>query len=148
MLAREAHAAVELVDACGLEVGGRQVKEVDSRGSEALFVVPVLLPQIDDRANAMVSGEVLCAIDRKASANRELLRQPMEVGRPGWRFSRHTIFFIFFFGCIFFFILTQDRYCCLLPITVVGAIREWNNKASQLFRAHMLFHSKSEPIRE
>ena len=32
-------------------------------------------------------------------------------------------------------------------VTVVLTLNEGNNKASQLFRARMFFHSKPEPIR-
>jgi hypothetical protein len=145
--AREGNAAIELVDGRRLEVGRRQVKEVDSGVAQALLVVAVLLAQIDDGADPVVRGEVLDVFDRKASADGEMVGQPVEVGRPG-RFFGHAIFFIFFFAWIFFFIIRRTRYCCLQSITVVLSVTAWNNKASQMFRAHMFFHSNSEPIRE
>jgi hypothetical protein len=146
MPAREGDAAIELANGRRLEVGRRQVKEVDPGGAEALLVIPVLLPQIDDRADPVIPGKILDTVSRKASADGEIVGEPVEVGRPG-RFFGHAIFFIFFFAWIFFFIIRLVRYCCLQSITAVPAVTEWNNKASQLFRARMLFHSNSEPIR-
>jgi hypothetical protein len=148
LVANEGDSALEMVAARGLEVGSRQVQQLDSGGAELLLVVARFCTQIDDRADAVTFRQGGSIFAGEASTYGNMLGQPVKVGRPC---TRRIIFFFHEPGIFFFVVSHGDPncrfYCCLPRLYCRSGSQEWNNKALQLFRARMIIHSKAEPIR-
>ena len=131
----------------GLEIGRRQVEEVDSCSAQSLWIVAIFLTKIDDGTDAVLLRKPQRMLDRKATADRDMIGQPVEIRHPLGCATSHRRFFIIFLHRIFFFIFRQACYCCWYSEYCCFCSHEGNNKASQLFRARMISHSKPEPIR-
>jgi len=65
-----------------LLVRRRKMQEIDSSGPQQGLVVAVFLAKVDDGADAVVPGEQRGMLDRKACADGEILRQPMQIRTP------------------------------------------------------------------
>ena len=146
MLTNERDPRFQMLDRRRLEIGGRQMKEVNPGRPQPRCIVTAFGAQIDNGTDAVPAGKLMGSLDRKRTADRQSLRQPVEIRNP--LSDACSIFFIN--GGIFFFIshIGAGRfYCC----SALGYCRlhsqRWNNKASQLFRDRMNIHCNPEPIR-
>jgi tRNA (mo5U34)-methyltransferase len=109
-LSNECDALVEVLMAGRLEVGRRQMEQIDADGPKLRFIVAIFLPQINDCLDAVPLTKLTSALDRKAAADRQALGDPMKIRTP---FAAQGSIFFFNLCMIFFFIDEQrGRYCC------------------------------------
>lgn len=127
MITHELHALLEMLMTGGLHVGGRQVQKLDSGGFKHCSVVALLGPEIDDGADLKPVPEVLSEPDWEAAADRDPVRNPVEVWRE---LAAHRSIFFFNILTIFFFIISTlvHSYCCLSLITAVVAVTNGTTK--------------------
>lgn len=126
-VAHELHALLEMLMTGGLHVGGRQVQKLDPGGLERCSVVAFLGPQIDDGADPEALAKIPSPLDWKAAADRDSVRDPMEIRLP---IAAHQSIFFFNIRMIFFFNIFGDsyNYCCFCLITAVVTVTNGTTK--------------------
>jgi hypothetical protein len=146
MLVNERDPALQMFVRDRLQVRSGQMEQLESCGAELFLVVAILLPKVDDCADAMLEPEPPRMLVREAAADSDTIGEPVEIRSPFGCAAAHGFFFIIFLSPAFFFIVCINRYCCFGLEYCCFCRHEGNNKASQLFRAGMLIHSQTEPI--
>jgi hypothetical protein len=93
MLAHECNPCLKMLVSRGLEVGRRQMQKLDAGFAQRSLVVTILGAKVDDGSDAVRRGKLCGLLHRKAAADRDIVRQPLEIRGP---LLRH--FSIFFFN--------------------------------------------------
>ena len=111
--AREADAFIEHLSAGGFHVGCREMQKADAVLLQCAFIVATFSPQIDDRPDAVLMRELARPFDRESPADRQRIRQPMEVQAPtNW--IEGSIFFFRSWIARDQFLTYVSFYCCYL----------------------------------
>ena len=82
MLCDELDPSLEHLRASRLEVRGGQVQEVDPVLAKPAFIVAIFGAKVDDRSDPVRRRQLRGAPGRKASADRHMVREPVEIGLP------------------------------------------------------------------